>query len=137
MVFMDKMERDVRKFMHLFGQACPEKPTLADFETRRLRYSLILEELHELQDAYAMVGQDDVSELDSLTEVADSLIDILYVTYGALIAHGLPIQALWDEVAANNLTKIGGGKDKNGKVQKPANYEPPKIREILMFETCE
>lgn len=132
---MIKEIADVRKFMELFGQECPDKPTLADFETRKLRYELIREELDELFSAYLKV--DKVPELESLTEVADSLIDILYVTYGALIAHGLPIQALWDEVAANNLTKIGGGKDENGKVQKPDNYQPPKIREILMFEEAE
>ena len=64
----------VGQFMKTFGQDVKTKAEFPSDKIVSLRYDLILEELKELEQA--LKNQD-------LTEVADALTDILYVTYGA------------------------------------------------------
>ncbi len=42
-----------------------------------------------------------------LTEVADALTDILYVTYGAGHAFGIDLDKCFDEVQSSNMSKLG------------------------------
>ena len=67
-------------FMKTFNQDVKVKSSLSTDKINSLRISLINEELGELKQA--------ISE-KNLTEVADALTDILYVTYGAGHAFGI------------------------------------------------
>jgi predicted HAD superfamily Cof-like phosphohydrolase len=68
----------VRIFHETYGQVIRDIPEL-EIPERVLRIELIIEEAEELATA---------NKEDDIIEVADALADLLYVTYGAAIAHG-------------------------------------------------
>ena len=117
---------DVKQFMQIFGQEVKTKPEFPDADTVRLRIELIQEELQELIDA---CGAKDI------VEVADALTDILYVTYGAAHAFGIPIDECFKEVQRSNMSKLGeDGKPiyrEDGKVMKGPAYFKPDLKNIL------
>ncbi len=114
--------KDVKKFMETFGQEVKTKAEFPSDKIVKLRYDLIKEELDEFGEAI---------KSRNLTEVADSLTDILYVTYGAGIAFGIDLDKCFDEVQRSNMSKLGGdGKpiyNENGKVMKGPNYFKPDL----------
>tara|TARA_B100001540_G_C15789401_1_gene634705 strand:+ start:575 stop:946 length:372 start_codon:yes stop_codon:yes gene_type:complete len=117
---------DVKKFMKAFGQPVKTKPNFPDEKTINLRFDLIKEELSELDQA--------IKEKD-LTEVADALTDILYVTYGAGCAYGIDLDKCFKEVQRANMSKLGAdGKpiyNEKGKVMKGPNYSPPNLKQFV------
>tara|TARA_B110000196_G_C21034839_1_gene609444 strand:- start:36 stop:377 length:342 start_codon:yes stop_codon:yes gene_type:complete len=112
--------------MNTFGQNVKEKAGFPDKQTVELRYSLIKEELEEFKEA--------IRE-NNLTEIADSLTDILYVTYGAGHAFGIDLDKCFEEVQRSNMSKLD--KDRNpiyntdGKVMKGPNYFRPDFNKII------
>ena len=116
----------VKKFMQTFGQDVKTKPSFPDNKIVNLRNSLIEEELSELKDA---VKNNDI------TEVADALTDILYVTYGAGHAYGIDLDKCFNEVQNSNMSKLGDdGKpiyNESGKVMKGPNYYKPNLKKFL------
>jgi predicted HAD superfamily Cof-like phosphohydrolase len=70
-----------------------------------------------------------------LTGMADSLADLVYVTYGAAVTLGIDLDDVVAEVHASNLSKMGPeGRPRlrqDGKVLKPASYEPPDVDLVL------
>ena len=68
---------------------------------------------------------------NDITEVADALTDILYVTYGAGHAFGINLDQCFNEVQNSNMSKLGDdGKpiySKKGKVLKGPNYFKPNL----------
>ena len=116
----------VKKFMEKFGQEIKTKAEFPSDKTVKLRYNLIKEELEEFEQAL----QD-----KNLTEVADSLTDILYVTYGAGVAFGIDLDKCFDEVQKSNMSKLGAdGKpiyNKDGKVMKGPKYFQPNLSKFL------
>jgi NTP pyrophosphatase (non-canonical NTP hydrolase) len=112
--------------MKAFGQNAPDYPEIPSQETLALRYELIREELEEFDEA--------IKEND-LVGMADALADILYVTYGALAALGLPGDKLFEEVHRSNMSKLGpDGKPiyrSDGKVMKGPDYSPPDLKDIV------
>ena len=70
-----------------------------------------------------------------ITEIADALTDILYVTYGAGHAYGIDLDKCFDEVQNSNMSKLdGNGKpiyNENGKVMKGPNYFKPNLKKLL------
>ena len=117
---------DVKKFMETFGQEVKSKAEFPSEKIVKLRYDLIKEELDEFQQAL---------KDKNLKEVADSLTDILYVTYGAGHAFGIDLDKCFDEVQRSNMSKLGkNGKpiyNENGKVMKGSNYFEPKLEKFL------
>lgn len=118
----------VTEFHQAFGHPHRLEPmaVLPDAE-KSLRAELIEEEFNEYIKA--------VNEAD-IVEVADALADIVYVVYGAALCHGIDLDAILRVVHESNMSKLGAnGKpiyDPNtGKVLKPADWEPPKIKEVL------
>lgn len=115
----------VKEFHETFGHPVRTSPT-ARIPEALLRASLIKEELGEYIDALA--------ERDTVG-VADALADLLYVVFGAALAHGIPIDEVFAEVHRSNMTKLGeDGKPivrADGKALKGPNYEPPRIREVM------
>ena len=88
----------VRTFMRTFGQEVKTRPDIPDGKTVNLRIELIAEELEELWDA---------CEKKDVTEIADALTDILYVTYGAGHAFGIDLDKCFKEVQRSNMSKLG------------------------------
>ena len=116
----------VKKFMETFGQEVKSKPAFPSEKISKLRYDLIKEELDEFQEAL---------NDKNLKEVADSLTDILYVTYGAGHAFGIDLDKCFDEVQRSNMSKLGAdGKpiyNENGKVMKGPNYFEPNLKKFI------
>ena len=117
---------DVKTFMKTFGQVIRIKPQIPDEKTMRLRLDLIKEELEELEQA---------TKDKDLTEIADALTDILYVTYGAGCAFGLDLDKCFKEVQRANMSKLGeDGKpiyNEKGKVMKGPNYSEPNLKQFV------
>ena len=113
-------------FMKTFNQDVKDSSSLSTDKINSLRISLINEELEELKQA--------ISE-KNLTEVADALTDILYVTYGAGHAFGINLDKCFEEVQNSNMSKL----DKNGKpiyneagkVMKGPNYFKPNLSKFV------
>jgi len=116
----------VKKFMEIFGQEVKKNPEFPSDKIIKLRYDLIQEELEEFKKAI---------EDKNLKEIADSLTDILYVTYGAGIAFGIDLDKCFDEVQRSNMSKLGeDGKpiyNENGKVMKGPNYFQPDLGKFI------
>ena len=119
----------VRTFMRTFGQEVKTRPDIPDGKTVNLRIELIAEELEELWDA---------CEKKDVTEIADALTDILYVTYGAGHAFGIDLDKCFQEVQNSNMSKLGtDGKPiyrEDGKIMKGPNYSEPNLKKVLLSE---
>jgi len=119
----------VKDFMKKFGQFKVDRPTSeAPIELRDLRFRLMEEELGEWLEAALN---------NDLVEMSDALMDLLYVTYGTLIAYGISpecAQEMFAEVQRSNMSKMGVDGNplmKNGKVQKGPNFSLPNLKPIL------
>ena len=116
----------VGEFMKTFGQEVKEKSEFPSAKIVDLRIALIEEELNELKEAI---------QSKNLTEVADALTDILYVTYGAGHAFGINLDKCFEEVQNSNMSKLDeNGKpiyNKSGKVMKGPNYFQPNLQKFL------
>ena len=116
----------VGDFMKTFGQEVKVKSELSSEKINDLRISLINEELEELKKAI---------EEKNITEVADALTDILYVTYGAGHAFGINLDKCFDEVQKSNMSKLGeDGKpiyNESGKVMKGPKYFKPDLSKFI------
>ena len=71
-----------------------------------------------------------------ITEIADALTDILYVTYGAGHAFGIDLDKCFDEVQRSNMSKLGEDGNpiynESGKVMKGPNYSAPDLKKIIL-----
>jgi len=117
-----KQLEQVKEFRTAFKLPINSKPT----KIPNLHYNLLKEELQELFLA------------DNTIEQADALIDIMYLSFGALLQLGVAdkFEELFDEVHASNMSKLVDGKAiyrPDGKVLKGENYFKPNIGKI-MFE---
>ena len=116
----------VKIFMQTFGQEVKNKPEYPNEKIVKLRYDLIDEELKELKEAI---------EKKSITDVADALTDILYITYGAGHAFGINLDKCFTEVQNSNMSKLGkDGKpiyNEQGKVMKGPNFFEPDLGKLL------
>ena len=119
---------NVKKFMETFGQEVKTKAEFPSDKIVKLRYDLIKEELDEFEKA--------VKE-KNLKEIADSLTDILYVTYGAGHAFGIDLDKCFDEVQRSNMSKLGeDGKpiyNESGKVMKGPKYFQPDLKKFIKW----
>ena len=117
----------VKFFMQTFGQKVKNKAEFPEEKIIKLRYDLIEEELSELKEAI---------QQKNLTEVADALTDILYVTYGAGHAFGIDLDKCFDEVQNSNMSKLDlNGEpiyNESGKVMKGPKYFKPNLSKYLL-----
>lgn len=128
MIMSDTNSFKVKRFMEAFGQEVKNVPEFPDEQVCQLRIDLIEEELNELKEAI---------ENKDIVEVADALVDILYVTYGAAHSFGIPIETCFNIVQASNMSKLGeDGKPiyrEDGKIMKGPNYTPPDLKKVLQM----
>lgn len=120
---MKTAQEQVREFMRLAGQDCPDKPTMLDCETFGLRVKLHAEEsVKEFTDAWLK---------DDLTGIADSIGDSLYVIFGTAVSCGLDAAEIFRRVHESNMSKfIDGHRDASGKWIKGPSYKPVDLRDL-------
>ena len=119
----------VREFHEVFGVVVADRPIQPTPETVELRRSLIEEEKRELFEA--MAGTD-------LAQVAKELADLLYVVYGTAVSYGIETLPVFAEVHRSNMEKAPGGvvtRRADGKVLKPAGWQPPDIARLIEIQT--
>ncbi len=109
----------VREFHDRFGCVNGDAP---GFRQSELRIKLIAEEFKEFRDA--------VEALD-IIEAADALGDLLYVVMGSFLAFGIDPNPVLAEIHRSNMTKAGGGKRADGKIQKGPDYSPPDLVSVI------
>lgn len=118
--------RKVEEFMKTFKQEVRKTPSFPSYDTCKLRFKLIQEELQEYQDA--------VLTMD-IVKVADALTDILYVVYGTGHSFGIDLDKCFEEVHNSNLSKLDDRGEAifrdDGKIMKGPNYEAPNLEKIL------
>lgn len=121
---MHKAQEQVRDFHRACGLRVEEfdKPVLDWYDATGIRWSLIAEECRELHGS--ILNQDPIAYIDALC-------DILYVVYGAAVAHGIDLEPFFDEVHRSNMTKASGPKREDGKQLKPEGYIPPDIGRVV------
>ncbi len=112
----------VLEFHRRLGVHVEVRPGFPSDPVVALRLSLLREEMAELERA--------IADRDTV-EVADALADLVYVAYGTAISFGIDLRPVFEEVHRSNMAKVGGGSRDDGKVLKPADWTPPRIREIL------
>lgn len=147
---MTQSQTNVKEFMVAAGQAVKDKPGTVDGMTAILRVRLLLEEVLEFAEASGveiLTEQGDILDVDSikleeltfssvgaqnLTEIADAIADINYVSYGAALSYGIDMEPIEDEVHKNNMSKfIDGHRDENGKWIKGPSYTPANIEKLI------
>lgn len=89
------------------------------------RAAMAIEELAEWLTAH---------ERGDLMAAADAWADRAYVLLGDAVAAGLPAEKLYAEVHRSNMTKEPDSAG-SGKAVKGANYEPPRIADVLREAT--
>ena len=95
---MNKQLGQVKQFHELFNHPVLDYPQIPSNERCQLRVSLLKEEVEEFEKA--------ISDKD-IVEIADSLSDIAYVLYGAILEFGLgnKFNDLFNEVQRSNMSK--------------------------------
>lgn len=118
----------MRKFDQLFkdgqGRELAQTPRHLTLRKLRERAKFIQEEFDEFIEA---------ADNQNLPEMADALIDLVYVIKGTAIFMGLPWNELWADVQRANMAKVRGvGKRGNlVDVVKPVGWDPPHTLEVL------
>jgi predicted HAD superfamily Cof-like phosphohydrolase len=122
---MRKQIAQVREFNKLYNVETAEEPK--DYKTTEqlvYRLSLINEEQNEFRDA------------EGIEHRAEELVDLLYVTFGAVLDLGLQdkIEEMFTAKHNANLAKLHNGKivkSAAGKILKPDNWKKPDFKSIL------
>lgn len=74
--------------------------------------------------------------LENLTELADGIVDSVYVLLHAAHSLGIPFDACWNEVHRSNMAKINPDgsvtRREDGKILKPAGWTPPNLHSIML-----
>lgn len=115
---------DVRRFQLKFDMLVHHKPTHLTPRKLHERATFMEEELNEFSEAIRN---------DDLAEMADALVDLVYVALGTAASMGLPWQVLWDDVQRANMSKVRGVGKRGHLVDcvKPEGWKPPQTLAIL------
>lgn len=116
----------VHEFHRVYDCCISNKPELPNREERALRIRLLQEEYNEY-----IQGEKN----NDIVEIADALADMLYIINGTCVSYGIPIDKIFAEVHASNMSKLDENgqvvRREDGKVLKGPNYFKPKIKEII------
>lgn len=124
---MDKAFQDLVDFHRACNEPAFSQPAIPPKERINLRHALLREEFRELQ--YAMNN-------DDLVEIADGLVDLIYVAIGTALEYGIDLPAVWREIHDSNMRKVDPETGKvrhreDGKVLKPDGWQPPDVAGAL------
>ena len=127
--------RRLNEFHRAIGLTPPARPTVPDTALLALRRTLIREETAEAEAEFeALAARLEAGEAVApadLAPLAHELVDLLYVTYGALDLLGVDADAAFAEVHRANLSKAGGPRRADGKQLKPEGWRPADVRGVL------
>lgn len=125
---MRKEIADIKAFQKAFECNVLSVPTMPVKEIQELRVKLLQEELDELKQA---------NEDGDIIEVADALVDIMYVLLGTACEYGLvdKMEEMWDLVHNNNMNKLWPDgtvhKRSDGKVIKPEGFVKVELKTLF------
>lgn len=71
--------------------------------------------------------------LENFVEVADGIVDTVYVLMQLARTLGIPFNECWDEVHQSNMAKVVDGKvirREDGKILKPEGWKPPALWDV-------
>lgn len=123
------------EFHDAVGAPVPPKPVVPPLEILQLRQKLLQEEFEEASEAWealtAVLQADNHTQPADVTEWVHELTDLLYVTYGAILACGVDPDAVFAEVHRANLSKAGGPRRADGKILKPPGWQPANVRSVI------
>ncbi|NEA43140.1 hypothetical protein [Streptomyces sp. SID11385] len=121
----------LRAFHTAFDLHQRETPGTVDERTAALRRTLLAEEFAEVDEAAGEVAGD----AGALPHFAQELADLVYVTYGTALTHGIDLDAVLAEVHRANMSKLGPDgspvRRADGKVMKGPHYRAPDIAAVL------
>lgn len=117
----------VKQFNRTFGIAIGKEPCLISEDQYELKVKLMKEELNEYLNA---------CQEENSIEVCDAVVDMMYILYGIILAHGLQdvVFDMFEEVHKSNMSKLENGKvlrRSDGKVMKGSEYFPPNLIQFL------
>jgi predicted HAD superfamily Cof-like phosphohydrolase len=132
------MEEMLEDFTEKYGHWRSEVPTVTiPYPVKKLRRSLILEEIGETLEAMGFTESGDISGFEDLTEIADGIADSVYVLVGTALAYGIPFDRVFREVHRSNMTKTAikaeRGEKYGTKTPKGPDYIAPDIAGIIQF----
>lgn len=120
---MRNLLQDVAAFHAACDVPVLHEPTIPPAARVDLRVALIAEEATELTEAM---------KAGDMLEIADGMADLIYVTVGAALEFGIPLDRVWAVVQQANMAKVDPTTGKvrkrdDGKVLKPEGWQPPDI----------
>ncbi len=122
----------VADFHVALGVTPPAAPCVPDEATLAIKKKLIEEEYAEVMEAFGALASAETPDLPaSITPVLHELADLLYVTYGAMIAFGVDADAIFAEVHRANMQKMGGPRRADGKQLKPPGWQPADVASVI------
>lgn len=129
---MTNSER-VRQFHSAVGSSDPLVPIQPSEAVLSLRRTLIEEESREVLEAFSQLQSASLEEGKEagFSALVHELADMLYVTYGALVAFGVEPDEVFAEIHRANLQKASGPRREDGKQLKPAGWQPADISGVL------
>lgn len=92
---------------------------------RDFRRDFLLEEA----DEFRMAANEGDTE-----GMVDALADIIYVAHGTAHFMGVDLEPIFREVHRANMAKTGGPVRGDGKILKPAGWEPPQVGRLLRLQ---
>jgi predicted HAD superfamily Cof-like phosphohydrolase len=125
------MKSNIEKVAHfheVFKIGNNNEPSFLTDKESDLRFNLLKEENEEYLEA---------CKSGNMVEIADALGDILYITFGTIMRHGLQhkIQEVFDEIQQSNMSKLDENGNpifrEDGKILKSEKYFKPDIKSIL------
>jgi predicted HAD superfamily Cof-like phosphohydrolase len=124
---INKMILDVEAFHKATDTPIQDTPCIPSDERMMVRETLIMEEFEELMRGMAHYD---------LTNIAQELVDLIYVAIGTALELGIPLQKVWDEVQRANMNKVDPvtgkvRKREDGKVLKPEGWQKPDVHAAL------
>ena len=101
-----------------------------------MRRTLLAEEWAEVEEELDRLEQrlasgEPLEPAQELHRLAHELTDLLYVTLGTLTQLGINPDAPFAAVHQANLAKVGGPVREDGKLLKPAGWQPADVRAVL------
>ena len=121
----------VRDFHRTVGDPPPAAPVLPDPRVLGLRRALIAEEYREVMETFDRMLDAGDREDSAVVSLAHEVADLLYVTYGSLVACGVDPDEVFAEVHRANMHKASGPKREDGKQMKPPDWKPADVDAVL------
>ena len=122
-----------KAFQTKMGAVPPEVPTVPTEKTLDLHHTLIREEYAEVTEAVELLRatEDGDAQTAALAHLMHECADLLFVTYGMMVACGVDADEVYGEISRANMHKASGPRRADGKVLKPDDFVPADVLTII------